>query len=113
MVGDDAVEKDAEMRVTYRFELRRQFAPHLVDGPGRRQHAVLFAETLEAVLSGVDAANMGDGQLLLPLECRGPCLNAHKLASLELLLEAFDVVEELGRDLTGRVLQRKQQQLAI
>ena len=96
MIGDDAVEKDAEMRVANRFQMRGQLAPHLVDGPRRREHAVFFAEALQAVLIRVDAADMRDNQLLLTLKRRRARFDAHELARLELLFEAFDVVKELG-----------------
>ena len=113
VIGDDAIEQDAD--VAGREPIRRcavSSRPHLVDGARRRQHAVFFAEALQAILIGIDAAHVRDHQLLLALERRGAGFDAHELARLELLFEALDVVEELGGDLPGRVLQREQQELA-
>ena len=68
VIGDDAIEQHADVRIAHRLEVRRQLAPHLVDRARRRQHAVFLAKSLQPILRRVDAPDVRHRQLQLALE---------------------------------------------
>ena len=87
-------------------QVRHKLRPHLIDGPRSREHAVVFAEPLQAILRRIDAADVRDRQLQLALERRGASFDADELAGVELVAVALDLFHEACGNLAGGVLQR-------
>ena len=112
VVGDDAIQQDADVIVLDAAEMLLQLRPHLVDRPRRAEDRVLFAEALLAILIGIDAANRRQHELKLTVVEAAVALDADELARLELVLVAIDVAQQLGDDLSGGILQREEEKLA-
>ena len=111
--GHDPLEQLTEEGVGYARDPALQFGPHLVGRPGSRQDAVLLAEAVVPVLVGVDATDVLHDELD-PFVVEVPSgADLHELAGFELALEPFDVLEDLGRNPAGRVLEHQRDELAV
>ena len=112
VVGDDAIQQDADVIVLDAAEMLLQLRPHVVDRPRRAEDRILLAEALLAILIGIDAANRRQHELQLAVVEAAVALDADELARLELVLVAIGVGQQLGDDLSGGILQREEEELA-
>ena len=112
VVGDDAIQQDADVIVLDAAEMLLQLRPHLVDRPRRAEDRILLAKALLAILIGIDAADRRQHQLHLAVVEAAAALDAHELAGVEFVLVAIDVGHQLRDDLRRSILQREEQELA-
>ena len=112
VVGDDAIQQDADVIVLDAAEMLLQLRPHLVDRARRAEDRILLAKSLLAILIGIDAADGREHELHLAVVEAAAALDAHELARFEFVLVALDVGHQLRDDLRRCILQREEKKFA-
>jgi hypothetical protein len=110
VVGEEASEQGADAGVGDAGDVGLEFAPHLVERTRCDGDQILFVEADGAILVGVDTADAVDRQLQHALIRLAGALDFDEVLLVELVAHTRDVVEDLGLDRAGAVLQRENQE---